>query len=275
MENSTDPGTSIFARLPLFNSNNNNQFQSKLGLRYDSLNRSSGFHCNPIDQSTIGGWISSSTDNLRGGVEWNYSLNQSNQPAFNYALYYTPNRSLTSLIPNYEVGLQLNNWNIHNAIGGFNNSANNNLELIASYYHHLVVHRSVRNPLESKSAVGIINYIDLGLEMIHKFNNNTAIDSNNPASVRLASSWQLNKNSLVKFRLSDQSIAGCIAFKSWFTPSSTISATIQRSFNESIDNNKTKLGLAVSIENFGSVLFGQSNENNNNNRINNRKQMIG
>jgi hypothetical protein len=139
---------------------------------------------------------------------------------------------------------------VRNQNDAFNSPA---IELIVSYYHHLVVRRKVKNPFEHSNIIGIHNYIDMGLELVHK--------QQAEPQLKFAAGWQINKNSLIKFKLSEQSVSGAYSFKSWFSPSASLAATITHSFNNNNNNSKrTELGVNFSVENFGAVLFGQTEE---------------
>jgi hypothetical protein len=121
----------------------------------------------------------------------------------------------------------------------------NGRQLVTGYHHQLVVRRRVQNPLEKDNIAGIVNYIDLGIEMKHE----KAVEP----EVRMATSWQINKNCLVKGRVSQKEISVATAFKTWWDPSGTIALSAHHSFNPS----STRFGLSVSLDNLGHVLFGK------------------
>ena len=181
-----------------------------------------------------------------------------------------------SAVPAYEVGVTLRN-------GGE--------ELVTSFFNHLVVRRRVYNcqhnhrtaqhtpaatlthtdththtqrctptlhcsavlcctvsrglGWEDKRVVGIINYCDLGLELCMK--------KAAPPSWRLALSWQLNKNALVKTRLTDRTASAAVALKSWQSPNTTVSVAAHYDYGGHV-----RMGLTLALENVGAILFGRT-----------------
>lgn len=250
---------------------------ARVGIRYDytsnnSTNKSSsssvedeeetntsnggslGFYVNPFRTHLWNAWLSQDFGDFRGcaDIQVDTTAAQPGRSSLfsfpimgSYGLFYSPSAPLspanlkygraTALhptLPSYELGLQ---WN------------RNGQEMIASYFHHLVVRRKVKNPFERANVVGIHNYLDVGLEMVYKQ------DGSGP-TVRFASSWQLNKNSLLKFRVQESAVSALYAFKSWWNPSASLSLSAHHSF----DHGYTHLGLSFELENLGSVFYQKS-----------------
>ncbi|KAK9829351.1 hypothetical protein WJX72_005325 [[Myrmecia] bisecta] len=122
--------------------------------------------------------------------------------------------------------------------------------LLVSFLHHMVATRSVRNPLEDTSVVGITNYIDLGLQLEND------LTMSEPATLQLAAAWQVNKNMLLKARLGSQSAAAAVAVKAWWQPSLTAAASYAYDFAQG----RFKVGLTASIENYGNIRYDRTKE---------------
>ena len=235
-----------------------------LGVRVDHLGTSLGVRVDPLDpSSSVSGWLASSTylsadtnAALRGGMSFTTGVNP--LPADSAAapssfaamaetarvdgkLFYTQmvdadtdeRYSATvvrSPVPAYEIGVTVRN-------GGE--------ELITSFYNHTTVRRRVYNPMEKKNIVGMHNYVDLGMEL--------AMRRAQPPAWRLATAWQVNKNTLLKCRVSDTEIAAAVALKSWHTPNTTASAAVHYAYKGGV-----RVGVSVALDNVGSVLFGRA-----------------
>ncbi|KAG0576167.1 hypothetical protein KC19_5G060400 [Ceratodon purpureus] len=131
-----------------------------------------------------------------------------------------------------------------------------NSKLIASYYHHLVVQRRVKNPFEIKEVVAITNYVDLGFEFEHTLKTDSLDSSKSnlasePPKMQLAGSWQANKNVQVKAKLGSRNSGLTVILKSWWQPSVTLSLAAVRDHKIGL----TDLGFGVRVENFGDVRF--------------------
>ena len=196
------PAASPIVRKP-FDSSNTLQSTPTIGLRYDapSLDNSGsysfGLYSDPYATRTaldrgdmnglkVGTWISQETGRFRVVGEANF---QPLRPARDSApasaagsvegaaihpaaaalpprlaaslpamvdsklgFFFTPTR-VGHLRPGYEVGFTLSN------------DSRGRQELVASYFHHLVVRRNIKNPFEKKENRAINNYIDLGMEV--------------------------------------------------------------------------------------------------------------
>ena len=93
--------------------------------------------------------------------------------------------------------------------------------------------------------MGVHNYVDLGLEL--------SMRKTAPPSWRVAAAWQLNKNLLVKARLSDTTASTAVALKSWHSPNTTLSAAAHYHYAGQLN-----VGLTFALENVGAVLFGRA-----------------
>jgi hypothetical protein len=153
--------------------------------------------------------------------------------------------------PNYEVGFTVANRSLGGGGGGAA-AAGSQQEFIASYFHHLNVRRNIHNPLEKKQNRSINNYIDLAMEVVYRNDcvplaagASPALASASsssasaapamsvalaPPSLRLGASWQLNKNSMLKVRVQDDSVSALYALKSWWDPSASAAFSVNHSF---------------------------------------------
>ncbi|XP_024365776.1 uncharacterized protein [Physcomitrium patens] len=136
-----------------------------------------------------------------------------------------------------------------------------NSKLIASYYHHLVVQRRVKNPFEIKEVVAITNYVDLGFEFEHTLKADVTQSNEANASVapkvQVAGSWQANKNVQVKAKLGSRSSGVTVILKSWWQPSVTLSLAAVRDHKIGL----TDLGFGIRVENFGDVSYERADPN--------------
>ncbi|KAL3692355.1 hypothetical protein R1sor_006006 [Riccia sorocarpa] len=132
-------------------------------------------------------------------------------------------------------------------------------KLIASYYHHLVVQRRVKNPLEDEAVVGITNYVDVGFEFETRLREDEEVDEalRQPTSMQLAASWQANKNVLLKAKIGTVSSVLAFCFKSWWQPSVTFSFAVARDHL----TDKTRFGFGIRSENFGGVSYERADPN--------------
>jgi hypothetical protein len=119
-----------------------------------------------------------------------------------------------------------------------------------SYFQHFPFLRSIVNPLETRRVEGIVNHVDVGLELGQRFdggNGNNNVNRPGP-SLRAAASYEINKNWMVKGTLEKgKGVFGTIAFRSWTTPGFMIAAT---------SNPFTRhLGVSIHFENTGTVRY--------------------
>jgi hypothetical protein len=135
-----------------------------------------------------------------------------------------------------------------------------NSKLIASYYHHLVVQRRVKNPFEIKEVVAITNYVDLGFEFEHTLKAESLEPGkikSAPPQMQVAGSWQANKNVQVKAKLGSGNSGVTVILKSWWQPSVTLSLAAVRNHKIGL----TDLGFGVRVENFGDVSYERADPN--------------
>lgn len=159
-----------------------------------------------------------------------------------FGLFYTPAR-ITHTQPGYEVGATLTN------------DSTGAQQFCASYFHHLVVRRNIKNPFEKKENRAINNTIDLGFEVLYASQYGVAPEQavRTPPSLRFGASWQVNKNSLIKFRVQDATVSCVYALKSWWQPSASGALSV----NHGLQTRATTFGLSVNVENIGEVLFAK------------------
>uniref|UniRef100_A0A383V7V0 Uncharacterized protein n=1 Tax=Tetradesmus obliquus TaxID=3088 RepID=A0A383V7V0_TETOB len=146
---------------------------------------------------------------------------------------------------------------------------------IISFFQHMAAVRQVFNPLEKDDVIGITNYIDVGIQLhvplsaaaatadgkgaagATPFSSSSRSSSDDTlAGLRLAASWQVNKNVYLKGRLGGDGVALMAAFKSWFQPSVAFAAAVERSFV----TGQMRTGLTVQVENFGRLRYERSRE---------------
>ena len=92
----------------------------------------------------------------------------------------------------------------------------------------------------------VVHNCDIGMEL--------AMRRAQQPAWRLAAAWQLNKNTLLKCRVSDTEIAAAVALKSWHTPNTTASAAVHYDYKGS----GVRVGVSMAVDNVGSVLFGRA-----------------
>ncbi|KAI8467554.1 MAG: hypothetical protein J3K34DRAFT_430110 [Monoraphidium minutum] len=125
---------------------------------------------------------------------------------------------------------------------------------LVSFFQHMAAVRQVFNPLESDTVIGITNYIDVGMQLHVPL---AAEAGEDPATgLRMAASWQANKNVLLKGRLGSDGAAVLAAFKSWFQPSLALAACWEYSFK----SGQMRVGLTAQVENFGALRYERSRE---------------
>lgn len=137
-------------------------------------------------------------------------------------------------------------------------------EVALSFLHHMAVQRNIRNPFESSDVVGITNYIDIGFQMTAKLgqvdqhkDNHFKSESENVSSMRLAASWQANKNVAIKGRVGLEDVAVGAIIKSWWQPAFTVALTLSKSFDRA---QPPRFGMAVNVENYRNLRYERSYE---------------
>lgn len=104
-----------------------------------------------------------------------------------------------------------------------------------SYFQHFVTRRAIRNPLEDHNVTHITNYIDVGAEV--------SIEQEK-MKFGLGGSWQVNKNNLLKGRLSQDNVQASYIFKSWANPAVVLALNSGINFR----TGKPMYGLAITCE---------------------------
>ncbi|GAQ80135.1 hypothetical protein KFL_000470090 [Klebsormidium nitens] len=244
-----ESGFGVFGLLPLLSDT-----RSEFGLRYSTEYLAAGLVASPppngpvtVDSLFSKAWLVGRSGSLTAGIQYVQPGPGGGPVAakgvppelkdFNLALGYgTPGRG--PLQPSFDFVLEL--------VQGS--------KFIASYYHHLVVQRKVKNPLEDSDVEGITNYVDVGLEIEHMLDD-PGTDS--VSNLQLGASWQVNKNVLLKAKVGALSSAAVVAFKSWWQPSVTFAVT----GNLDHGSKQAKVGGVISVENFGGVRYERADPN--------------
>jgi hypothetical protein len=78
-----------------------------------------------------------------------------------------------------------------------------------SYFQHFVTRRLVRNPIEADHVTHITNYVDAGAEVSVQ---------QERMKFAIGGSWQINKNNLIKGRLSQDNVQASYIIKTWANP---------------------------------------------------------
>lgn len=112
---------------------------------------------------------------------------------------------------------------------------NRGSSFLLSYFQHFVMRRLVRNPLEESHVTHITNYVDVGAEV--------AVEKEK-MKFGIAGSWQINKNNLVKARLSQDNLQGAYILKTWANPAFVFAANLGLNFH----TGKPQYGLSITCE---------------------------
>lgn len=104
-----------------------------------------------------------------------------------------------------------------------------------SYFQHFVTRRLIRNPLEEKHVTHITNYVDVGAEVAVK---------DERMKFAIAGSWQMNKNNLLKMRLSQDNVQASYIFKTWANPAIVLGTNVGINFK----TGKPQVGLSLTCE---------------------------
>ncbi|GBF92274.1 hypothetical protein Rsub_05357 [Raphidocelis subcapitata] len=127
---------------------------------------------------------------------------------------------------------------------------------IVSFFQHMAAVRQVFNPIESNDVIGITNYIDVGMQLQVPLTVDPKSGAAEAPGLRIAASWQANKNVLLKGRLGSDGVALLAAFKSWFQPSLAVAGCCEYSFA----HRALRYGVCVQVENFGALRYERSRE---------------
>lgn len=126
-------------------------------------------------------------------------------------------------------------------------------ELRVAFMYEMSIRRSCRNPFEKHEVVGITNYVTLGAEVVTPLDATAAAD-NTP--FRLAAAWQINKNWMVKARITNTDVAASVAVKTWADPSITLAVAQHLDFA----TRRVRTGLNFEAENFGRIIYGRADK---------------
>lgn len=143
-------------------------------------------------------------------------------------------------------------------------------EVVVSVCQHLALRRGVKNPLEKGDVLGIVNYVDLGLQVASPIGGDTAATSKRPASLApwapaptgapgtpaplwaVGAAWQANKNVKAKAVATPGGAAAGVVLKSWSRP--TLLAALSASIAWS-DPTKPRLGAVIWSDNFSAARY--------------------
>lgn len=112
-----------------------------------------------------------------------------------------------------------------------------------TYFQHFVTRRKIYNQFEEKHVTHITNYFDLGFEMIA---------DEKDIDLKIAGSYQLNKNNMMKGRIDRERVQATYVLKTWFQPSLSFAATCGFNFK----NRLPEYGIGVTLQN----IFGADYE---------------
>lgn len=252
-----DTGLGAFATFPVisktrFKAENNHL----VGIRYGSSKLSVGTIVNPLFTDNLNFWLVGRLGKITAGCQYKphefgvtkdcieYQVTAMRNPRnWSFAVDYGSGRS-GPLNPSFNFCFEVDKYS----------------KLIASYYHHLVVQRRVKNPFEETEVVAITNYIDFGFEFqqsLEESKTRTDELGNELLTMQIGASWQANKNLLLKAKVGNASSGVALIFKSWWQPSFTVSYAVTRHHMLK----RTKFGLGVRIENFGGVSYERADPN--------------
>ena len=104
-----------------------------------------------------------------------------------------------------------------------------------SYFQHFVTRRRIHNPMEEDHVTHITNYVDVGAEV--------AVEADS-MKFGIGGSWQLNKNNLIKGRLSQNGAQMSYIVKTWANPSFIMALTSGLNFQ----TGKPMYGISFTCE---------------------------
>lgn len=255
-----EQGFGAFASVPLASSRLHSSTQeASIGARYSSPTASFGVIGTPLSQSITKAWAVGKYGSFCGGVQFCPKLTAANGKyvtvgdlleatprCTSYAISYSPNGAPTGR-SGFTTALEMKEAR----------------ELTVSLLYHIAASRQCHNPAESSQVVGITNYLDLGLQITSSLlENGSAADqvdglvSQQDSNLRLAASWQVNKNWLVKARLGSDAAALALALKAWWQPSLTFGISAVYDFA----TRAPRLGFTFNLENYGNIRYERSEE---------------
>lgn len=234
--------------------------ENHLGIRYGSSNLSIGTIIDSVSEDISCLWFVGKLGKITAGCQWKPKPHQSPGEARGTRRKYLADEFGDPKRWSFAVDYGLGRSGPLNTSYNFCLEVQENSKLIASYYHHLVVQRQVKNPFEGSEVVGITNYLDIGLEFeqsLGESNSSSGKADSQQSAMRIGASWQANKNILVKAKLGSLSAGVVLLLKSWWQPSFTVSFTAVRDYMQ----NQTKFGLGLQVENFGGTSYEMADAN--------------
>jgi len=135
--------------------------------------------------------------------------------------------------------------------------------LALSFLHHMAVQRNVHNPFEKSDVVGITNYIDVAFQMVADIGGGGGEGLGNATggsssvgrnTMRLAASWQANKNIMVKGRVGMDGVGAAAVIKSWWQPAFTLGVAVSKEY----DGLPVRLGLTMAVETYNKLRYERS-----------------
>jgi hypothetical protein len=253
-------GYGAFASIPLASRQGNAASpEPSLGLRYSSPEASVGVIGAPLSQRVSKVWAVGKWGPFCGGVQFVPQLTSANGEYFtvgdlleatprstSYAISYSPDGAATGR-SRFTTALELKEAR----------------ELSVSLLYHIAASRQVKNPTEDTKVVGITNYLDLGLQITSSLVENGSatqqldgLANQQDSNLRLAASWQVNKNWLAKARLGSDAAAFALALKAWWQPSLTFAISAVYDFA----TRAPRLGFTFNLENYGNIRYERSEE---------------
>lgn len=250
-----EQGYGAFASVPLASRQLSGSVPDpSLGLRYSSPTASFGVIGMPLSQNISKAWAVGKWGPLCGGVQicpnlvpanGNYltvgDLLEAAPRCTSYALSYSPDGA-TAGRNRFTTALEVKEAR----------------ELTVSLLYHVAANRQCKNPLEESKVVAITNYLDLGLQITSSLvETGSAADGargQQDSNLRLAASWQVNKNWLMKARVGSDAAAFALALKAWWQPSVTfgISAVYDYALRA------PRIGFTFNMENYGNIRYERS-----------------
>eukprot|EP00884_Botryococcus_braunii_P000788 jgi/Botrbrau1/1070/Bobra.0076s0035.2 len=251
-------GVGTFAVLPIVSPDADADVAVQMGLRYNSPDASAGIILDPTKDQLHTLWAVGRYGSLTAGVQTSpqvtlgHVLSQATlqkglenpretlaaawreaAPRTSFALAYSPSSGFAS--GKFTAALEVQEQR----------------QLLISFLQHMAVQRRVRNPWEDENVVGIVNYVNIGLQVEVPMGTK---GEGGPSRLVGAASWQANKNWLVKARAGTESVSAAIAFKAWWQPSFSVAAAASWAFRDRLP----RFGLSFSLENYGDLRYERS-----------------
>ncbi|XP_048552869.1 uncharacterized protein LOC125533158 [Triticum urartu] len=210
-------GIGAFGTFPLLMENRaSSEDYGVMGLRYVSRNLSIGASFLPFPfpgEVPYGAWLVGRKGNFSAGLQYkplsgsNHAMPFTDLKNWNCAISYGM-RSTSPLDPSLLFALELVR----------------NTQLVASVYQHHILLKQENERRGNDHITGRLSYLDFGLELATRVNEDKPVDNADKSMFQIAGSWQLNENLLVKAKAgpSKSSAALALKFKPFFTASVTV-----------------------------------------------------